>query len=102
MVIQINFVDAHKEEIRNFIKEANRCWTRKKLYYKIIPFAKQFFIWGYVSGIFRLGSQKMIDRLDSSPSPAKPDSLTKESKPIGTDGSPNGSETGGGLNSEVK
>ena len=72
MIIQINFVDAHKEELKKFIIEANRCWARKKLYYKIIPFAKQFFIWGYVSGIYRLGSQKMIDRLYSDPSPAKP------------------------------
>ena len=77
MIIQINFVDAHKEELKKFIIEANRCWARKKLYYKIIPFAKQFFIWGYVSGIYRLGSQKMIDRLYSDPSPAKPESQSK-------------------------
>ena len=33
--------------------------------------------------------------------PAKPDSLTKETKPISADELLNGSETGGGLNGEV-
>ena len=83
MIIQINVVDANKEEIKKLIIEANKCWTYKKLYYKIIPFAKYFFIWGYVSGILRLGSQEMIDRLDPSPTPAKPpvsDGRTSENR----------------------
>ena len=35
------------------------------------------------------------------PTPAKPDSLTKEIKPISADELLNGSETGGRLNGEV-
>ena len=80
-------INAEKVSISDYIGLGNLhiagMRTYKKLYYKIIPFAKYFFIWGYVSGILRLGSQEMIDRLDPSPTPAKPpvsDGRTSENR----------------------